>query len=168
VQIKKCHPSPHIIASKTNCVGYVEKRPFLPEFVLPSPWRWNGLISNLDSKSSWQTNPGVPLRIHPIMKINRPLASLLFAVALAAGPVAALSQQTSTDSGAKPGAKQDMKNAGHEASNAAKDAGNGTKQGTKKAYHSTKRGTKKAWHKTTSTTKGAVDGGKEGAKQPQP
>jgi Ni/Co efflux regulator RcnB len=102
------------------------------------------------------------------MKINRPLASLLFAVALAAGPVAALSQQTSTDSGAKPGAKQDMKNAGHETSNAAKDAGNGAKQGTKKAYNKSKAGTKKAYNKSKSTTQGAVDGAKAGAKQPQP
>jgi len=94
--------------------------------------------------------------------MKRQLSALILGAALLSTPMLALSQQTGTDSGAK----QDMKNAGHETSNAAKDAGNGTKQGTRKAYHSTKRGTKKAWHKTKSTTKGAVDGGKEGAKQP--
>jgi len=45
------------------------------------------------------------------------------------------------------GAKRDMKDAGHETSDAAKDTGRGVKQGTKKAYHKTKRGTKKAAHK---------------------
>jgi Ni/Co efflux regulator RcnB len=65
------------------------------------------------------------------------------------------------------GAKQDMKDAGHETKNAAKDAGHGVKQGTKKGYNKTKRGTKKAWHKTKSTTTGAVNGAKEGAHQPQ-
>jgi hypothetical protein len=64
-------------------------------------------------------------------------------------------------------AKQDMKNAGHDTKQGAKDAGNGVKKGTKSAYHSTKKGTEKAYHKTKSTTKGAVQGGKEGAKEPQ-
>ena len=45
------------------------------------------------------------------------------------------------------GAKQDMKDAGHETKNAAKDAGHSVKQGTKKAYHKTKRGVKKAHRK---------------------
>ena len=65
------------------------------------------------------------------------------------------------------GAKQDMKNAGHETKDAAKDAGHGVDQGTKKAYHKTKHATKKAWHKTKDTTTGAVDGAKEGAKKPE-
>ncbi|HEY0797315.1 MAG TPA: hypothetical protein VGD64_16200 [Acidisarcina sp.] len=46
------------------------------------------------------------------------------------------------------GAKQDMKNAGHETKDAAKDTGRGIKHGTKKAYHGTKKGTKKAYHAT--------------------
>ena len=45
------------------------------------------------------------------------------------------------------GAKQDMKSAGHDTSNAAKNAGHGVKQGTKKGYHSTKHATKKVGHK---------------------
>jgi Ni/Co efflux regulator RcnB len=94
--------------------------------------------------------------------MKRQLSALILGAALIGAPTLALSLQTGTDSGAK----QDMKNAGHDTKDAAKDAGNGTKQGTRKVYHKTKRGTKKAWHKTKSTTKGAVDGGKEGAKQP--
>lgn len=49
---------------------------------------------------------------------------------------------------AQDGAKQDMKDAGHDTKNAAKDTGRGVKTGTRKAYHSTKRGTKRAYHKT--------------------
>jgi hypothetical protein len=64
------------------------------------------------------------------------------------------------------GAKQDMKKAGHQSKDAAKDAGHGVKQGTKHAYHSTKRGVKKGASKTKNTTKGAVNGGKAGAKEP--
>lgn len=55
---------------------------------------------------------------------------------------------------------------GHDSKNAAKDTGRGVKKGTKEAYHSTKRGTRKTWNKTKNTTKGAVQGGKDGAKQP--
>jgi len=51
------------------------------------------------------------------------------------------------------GAKQDMRNAGHETGNAAKDTGRGIKKGTKKGYHATKRGTRKAAHKTAHATK---------------
>lgn len=65
------------------------------------------------------------------------------------------------------GAKQDMKDAGHETKDAAKDTGHAIDHGTKKAYHKTKRGTKKAWHKTEDTSRGAVNGAKEGAKQPE-
>jgi len=65
------------------------------------------------------------------------------------------------------GAKQDMKDAGHDTKDAAKQAGHGVDQGTKKAYHKTKHATKKAWHKTKDTTKGAVNGAKEGAKKPE-
>lgn len=89
------------------------------------------------------------------------LSALVLGAALACTPTLGWSQSQDT------GAKQDMKDAGHETKDAAQDAGHGVKQGTKKVYHSTKRTTKKAWHKTADTTKGAVNGGKEGAHQPE-
>ena len=88
------------------------------------------------------------------------LSALVLGAALACTPALGWSQQDS-------GAKQEMKDAGHETKDAAVDAGHGVKQGTKKAYHATKRTTKKVWHKTKNTTKGAVEGGKEGAHQPE-
>ena len=91
--------------------------------------------------------------------------SLFLGTALLCAPAFGLSHDSAP--GQDSGAKQDMKDAGHETKNAAKDAGHGVKQGTKKAYHKTNHGTKKAWHKTKDTTKGAVNGGKEGAKQPE-
>ena len=98
------------------------------------------------------------------MKINSRLSALFLGAALIYLPAAGWSLPTlSQDSGAK----QDMKDAGHETRDAAQDAGHGVKQGTRKAYHKTKRGTKKAWHKTKDTTSGAVEGGKEGAKKPE-
>ena len=48
---------------------------------------------------------------------------------------------------AQDGAKQDMKDAGHETKAAAKDAGHGIARGTRKGYHKTKHGLKKAGHK---------------------
>jgi Ni/Co efflux regulator RcnB len=98
------------------------------------------------------------------MRTKWQLSALFLGASLVCGPALGWSQQStpSQDSGAK----QDMKDAGHETKSAAKDTGHGVKKGTKKAYHSTKHGTKKAWHKTKNTTKGAVNGGKEGAKQP--
>ena len=96
------------------------------------------------------------------MNFGRLKSVTLIATLALAFPVPAALAQTSDF-----GAKQDMKNAGHESKNAAKDAGHGAKQGTKKAYHSTKRDTKKAWHKTKDTTKGAANGAKEGARQPE-
>lgn len=57
---------------------------------------------------------------------------------------------------AQDGAKQDMRDAGHETKNAAKDTGHGIDTGTRKAYHKTKRGTKKAYHKTARGTKKAT------------
>ncbi|HEX4068006.1 MAG TPA: hypothetical protein VHZ09_18445 [Acidobacteriaceae bacterium] len=104
------------------------------------------------------------------MKTKRQWATLgfsaLFGAALAMTPMGAFaSPSPQSDQGTS--AKQDMKDAGHDTKQGAKDAGHGVKKGTKKAYHSTKRGTKKAWHKTKNTTKGAVNGGKEGAREPQ-
>jgi len=104
---------------------------------------------------------GIPL----YMRINRQFSTFLLGAALVGAPAFGFGQPgfAAQDSGAK----QDMKDAGHETKDAAKDAAHGTKQETKKAYHKTKRGTKKAWNKTKDTTKGAVDGGKEGAKKPE-
>jgi hypothetical protein len=82
------------------------------------------------------------------------------ALMLAPGYVSARAQNDTS-------AKQDMKNAGHDTKQGAKDAGHGVKKGTKHAWHSSKKGTKKAWKKTKNTTKGAVNGAKEGAREPQ-
>jgi hypothetical protein len=99
------------------------------------------------------------------MKTNGHLSALFLGAALLCGPTLGFSQPSapSQDSGAK----QDMKDAGHETKDAVKDTGQGMKQGTKKAYHKTKHATKKAWHKTKDTTEGAVNGGKEGAQKPE-
>jgi Ni/Co efflux regulator RcnB len=99
------------------------------------------------------------------MTTKRQLSALFLGATLVCGPVLGWSQEP--DSIQDSGAKQDMKDAGHETKDAAKDTGSGVKQGTKKVYHKTKRGTKKAWHKTKDTTMGAVNGAKEGAKQPE-
>jgi len=93
------------------------------------------------------------------------LSAFLLAGALAFAPGLALGQPLNPTQ--DPGPKQDMKDAAHDTKNAAKDAAHDTKQETKKAYRSTKRGTKKAWHKTKNTVKGAAEGAKEGAHQPQ-
>jgi hypothetical protein len=91
------------------------------------------------------------------MKMNFQFSTMILGAALLCGPAFAMAQQTDS------GAKQDMKDAGHETKAAAKDAAHGTKQ----AYHKTKRGTKKAYRKTKDTTKGAVNGAKEGARTPE-
>jgi hypothetical protein len=67
--------------------------------------------------------------------------------ALALSIPAALAQSSD------PGAKQDMKNAGHETKHAAADAGHGISHGSKTAYHKTKAGTEKGYHKTVNGTK---------------
>jgi hypothetical protein len=92
-----------------------------------------------------------------------PLPAIFLGVVLASASATGWAQPAFPS---QDGAKQDMKDAGHETKDAAKDAGRGVKQGTNKAYHSTKHGTKKAWHKTKNTTEGAVGGAKEGAKRP--
>jgi hypothetical protein len=94
------------------------------------------------------------------MKTKWHVPAILLGALLAGGPTLGWSQQDT-------GPKQDMKDAGHETKDAAKDVGHATKKGTKKAYHATKNGTKKVWHKTKNTTKGAVDGAKEGSREPQ-
>ena len=100
-----------------------------------------------------------------LLFMNRklPLSAFFLGAVLVSGSATGWSQPALPG---QDGAKQDMKDAGHETKDAAKDAGHGVKQGTKKAYHSTKHGTKKAWHKTKSTTEGAAEGAKQGAKQP--
>jgi hypothetical protein len=99
------------------------------------------------------------------MRTKWQLLAFFLGTVLVCGPALGWSQPSSPSQDS--GAKQDMKDAGHESKDAVKDAGHGVKQGTKKAYHKTKHGTKKAWHKTKNTTTGAVDGAKEGAKQPE-
>ncbi|MGB7133944.1 MAG: hypothetical protein WBD46_01560 [Acidobacteriaceae bacterium] len=94
------------------------------------------------------------------MRRKPALITALFGAALMLTPVGAFA------SPAPQSAKQDMKDAGHDTKDGAKDAGKGIKKGTKKTYHTSKKDTKKAWHKTKNTTKGAVDGGKQGAKEP--
>jgi hypothetical protein len=103
------------------------------------------------------------------MKTTIQLQALLLSAALVCGPALGWAQENSSgraDTSQDRSAKQDMKDAGHETKGAAKDAAQGTKKETGKAYRSTKNGSKKAWSKTKNTTKGAVEGGKEGAKQP--
>jgi Ni/Co efflux regulator RcnB len=102
--------------------------------------------------AGWKNKGGLP------MTTNKLAVSLLFAAAMTCSPVVGLSQSRDDN-----GAKQDMRDAGHETKNAAKDVGHGVKSGTEKGYHKTKRGTKKAWNKTKDTTKGAAHGAKEGA-----
>jgi hypothetical protein len=87
--------------------------------------------------------------------------------ALICGPALAFSQPSVPSQDRDSGAKQDMKDAGHDTKDAAKDAGHGVQHGTKKVYHKTKHSTKKAWHKTRDTTEGAANGAREGAKKPE-
>jgi hypothetical protein len=104
------------------------------------------------------------------MKIPNRLSALCIGAALFCVPALSLGQQPATTPAPAPsqdtGAKQDVKNAGTATKTAAKDVGHGVATGTKKVYHKTKTGTKKVVHKTATTTKGAVDGAKDGAKQP--
>jgi len=99
------------------------------------------------------------------MRTTWQLSSLFLGAILVCGPASGWCEPSSPiqDSGAK----QDMKDAGHDTKEAARDTGHGVKQGTKKAYHKTKNGTKKAYHKTKNTATGAAHGAKEGAKQPE-
>ena len=99
------------------------------------------------------------------MRTKWQLSAFFLGAVLVFGPALGSSQPSSPSQDS--GAKQDMKDAGHESKDAAKDGGHGVKQGTKKVFDKTKHGTKKAWHKTKDTTTGAVHGAKEGAKQPE-
>jgi hypothetical protein len=101
------------------------------------------------------------------MTRHKTFSTFILAAALACGPALAIGQQNNDTKRDTNTAGQDMRNAGHDTKNAAKNAGHATKKGAKKAYHKTKRGTKKAYNKTKNTTKGAIEGGKEGAHEPQ-
>ncbi len=116
------------------------------------------------SKAAFEPTPRRKTESLLFMTRHKTFSTFLLAAALACAPGLALGQQNN-DSGNTAG--QDMHKAGHDTANAARHAAHATKKGTKKAYHKTKRGTKKAWDKTKNTTKGAVEGGKEGAHQPQ-
>jgi hypothetical protein len=99
------------------------------------------------------------------MRTKWQLSAFFLGAVLVCGPALGSTQQSSASQDS--GAKQNMKDAGHESKDAVKEAGHGVKQGTKKAYHKTNHGTKKAWRKTKDTTKGAANGANEGAKQPE-
>lgn len=98
------------------------------------------------------------------MTRQKTFSTFLLTAALVCGPALVLGQQNNNTGNT---AGQDMRNAGHDTKNAARNSAHATKKGTKKAYHKTKHGTKKAYNKTKNTTKGAIQGGKEGAHQPQ-
>ncbi len=113
----------------------------------------------------WLANSPQQTRIFSYMKMKSQVSAIVLGAALACVPAFAWSQQPYP--GEDHTAKQDMKNAGHETKEAARDAGHGVKHGTSKAYHSTKRHTKHAAHRTGNAVKGAYEGAKEGAHNPQ-
>ena len=100
----------------------------------------------------------------PCMRRNSQWITSLVGAALLLAP-GYMAARAQNDQSSSP--KQDMKDAGHDTKAGAKDAGKGVKKGTKSTYHAGKKDTTKAWHKTKNTTKGAVKGGKDGAKQPE-
>jgi len=95
------------------------------------------------------------------MKATARISAIVLGAALLFAQAPGWSQPAPDESGAK----QDLKAAKSGTEKAAKTTGKDVKKGTTKAYHVTKHGTKKVFHKTKTTTEGAVDGGKEGAKQ---
>jgi hypothetical protein len=97
----------------------------------------------------------------PCMKVKTRIPALFLGATMLFVQAPGWSQPAADESGAK----QDAKAVGKETKKAATTTGKGEKKGTTKAYKATKNGTKKVFHKTKSTTQGAVNGGKEGAKQ---
>jgi hypothetical protein len=95
------------------------------------------------------------------MRVQRLFPTLFLGGALLLGLAPGWSQPRADESGAK----QDARAAGKDTKKVAVKTGNGVKKGTGKALSATKNGTRKVFHKTKTTTKGAVDGGKDGAKQ---
>jgi hypothetical protein len=79
------------------------------------------------------------------MKIRKFAMALSLAGALAGMSLSAVAQDDQ-------GAKQDMKDAGHDAKNAAKDTGHATKKAAKKTGKAVKKTTKKAANKTAKKT----------------
>jgi hypothetical protein len=72
---------------------------------------------------------------------------------------AALAQSTD------PGAKQDMKDAGHDTKHAVTSTGHGIAHGTEKGYDKTKSGTEKGYDKTKSGTEKGYDKTKSGTEK---
>jgi hypothetical protein len=101
------------------------------------------------------------------MKIRRQFPAFLLAAALALTPAfaAGLDDDTNQQGAGQSGVKQDVKTAGKDTKSAAQDAVHDVANGSKKAYNATVRVSKKVWTKTENAAKGAVDGGKDGAKQ---
>ena len=95
------------------------------------------------------------------MRFKTSIPAMFLGAALLFVQAPGWSQPAADDSGAK----QDLKTAGKDTKKAAKETGKGVKKGTGKAYSATKHGTQKVFHKTKTTTEGAVNGGKDGAKQ---
>ena len=95
------------------------------------------------------------------MRLKRLFPAMFLGAALLLGLAPGWSQPLGDESGAK----QDAQVAGKDTKKVAVKTGNGVKKGTDKAVNATKNGTRKVFHKTKTTTKGAVDGGKDGAKQ---
>jgi len=91
------------------------------------------------------------------MRMTTRIPAIFLGAALLFAQTPGWSQPTADESGAK----QDLKAASKDTKHAAKTTGRGMKKGTTKVYH----GTKKVFHKTKTTTEGAVNGGKQGAKQ---
>jgi hypothetical protein len=125
-----------------------------------------GFVSVANTFAPFQTNSPAANGISRYMRKNIYWTTLLLGTALVCSPAMGWSQQP------YPGqedhtAKQDAKRAGHEAKDSVKDTGRAVKHGTKKAYRSTKYHGKRAAHRTKNATRGAVDGAKEGARNPQ-
>jgi hypothetical protein len=95
------------------------------------------------------------------MRVTARISAIVLGASLLFMQAPVWSQPRPDDSGAK----QDLKAAKKGTEKAARTTGKDVKKGTGKAYNATKHGTKKVFHKTKTTTEGAVNGGKEGAKQ---
>lgn len=104
----------------------------------------NTIFRSLDSLaySYGATNAVGLLTGENIMKFVQRMCFSFLVIAALAG--IAISQDT--------GAKQDMKDAGHETKDAAKDTGRATKKTAKKTGHAVKHTTKKVTHKAAEKT----------------
>lgn len=152
-----------ILGSVSTIIGAVVLQ-LVPSVVVLAATRFVNVKSRLQKgmMACRRANSPLKSRISIRMIIRTRISTFVLGLTMALGAPLAFGQQTSSSDTAK----QDMRSAGQQTKGAAKDAGRGVKKGTKKTYHSTKKGTQKAWNKTRNTTKGAVDGGKAGAKRP--